>query len=372
MRIIARMTRRLPPLAAILLLAAAGARGQTITTIAGTGEHAFAPEGSPAATSPIALALGNLTNVVPDSDGNLTFSEGRVCRVRRIVRKTGVLETLAGNGTCRYAGDGGPAVEASLKDPAEVAYDRHDNLFIADAANNVVRRVDRRTGIITTVAGNRIPKYDGDGVATEKGLARPSGLTFDRDGRLVIADTFSSRIRRLDLRTGLLTTIAGAGAMDYTGGPSRQSGIAWPNAPRFDKRGFLYLAATGNHRIVKLDPAMESFSTVAGNGRHGEEGDGGPAADARLNQPASLAVDGAGNVFICDTKSNAIRRVDAKTGILTHVAGAHREGFSGDGGPAADAALSTPLGVGLDGKGNLYVVDSGNARIRKIEGVAAR
>jgi sugar lactone lactonase YvrE len=350
---------------------AATARGQVITTFAGTGDHTFSPDGSPASGSPVALAINNVTNVVPDSDGNLTFSEGRVCRVRRIVRKTGLLETLAGNGKCGYSGDGGPATAASLKDPAEVAYDRKDNLYIADAANNLIRRVDRKTGIITTVAGTRVAIYDGDGIATEKGLARPSGLTFDRGGRLVIADTFSGRIRRLDPTTGLLTTIAGMDAMDYISGPAHQTGFAWPNSPRFDRHGTLFLAATGNHLVVRVDLKTDVATLVAGNGRYGEEGDGGPALEARLNQPASIAVDAAGNVFICDTQNNAIRRVDAKTGVITHVAGAHGEGYSGDGGPAAAAALWVPLGIGLDGKGNLYVVDAGNGRIRKIEGVAA-
>jgi DNA-binding beta-propeller fold protein YncE len=364
-------------LQAALALAAAlalpdAARAQTITTIAGTGDHNFSPDGSPAATSPLALAPDNVANVVVDGDGNLVFSEGRICRVRRIVRKTGRLETVAGDGRCGYEGDGGPAKDASLKAPAEIAYDKKGNLFIADAGNNVVRRVDAKTGIVTTVAGTRIPKFDGDGLATQKSLSRPSGLAFDGDGRLVIADTYNARIRRLDLATGQLTTIAGMNAMDFQGGPALETGLAWPNSPRFDKRGALYVAATGNHLIVRIDPKTGIASTFAGNGKYGEEGDGGPALEARLNQPPSIALDGAGNLFICDSMNQAIRRVDAKTGIITHVAGTGREGYSGDGGPAAKAALWSPLGIGFDTKGNLYVLDTLNARIRKIEGVGSR
>ncbi len=353
-------------------LAALPAAGQTITTIAGTGENAFAPDGSPAATSTLSLATDNVTNVVFDSDGNLVFSESRVCRVRRIVKKTGLLETVAGNGSCRFDGDGGPATRASLKAPAEIAFDRRGDLYIADAGNQVLRRVDHRTGIITTIAGTRANTFNGDGVGTAVALGRPSGLTFDGNGRLVIADTTNARIRRLDPKTLRVQTIAGKNELIYTGGPALETGFAWPNSPRFGPDGSLYFAATGNNLILRLDPRTQTISTFAGNGVPGEEGDGGPATAARLSQPPSIAIDRAGNVFICDTMNAAIRRVDAKTGIITHVAGAGREGFSGDGGPAAKAALFMPLGIGLDGEGNLYVVDATNARIRRIEGVGAR
>ncbi len=366
--------RRLPLLLAALSLALCGARAraQTITTVAGTGEGVFSPDGSPAATSPLALATDNITNILFDVDGNMTFSEGRACRVRRIVKKTGLLETLAGNGKCGYSGDGGPATAARLKAPAEVAFDGKGDLFIADAGNNLVRRVDRTTGIITTVAGNRFPNYTGDGVATAVPVGRPSGLVFDAKGRLLIAEVFGSRIRRLDLEKGRTETIAGKNELIFTGGPALETGFAWPNSPRFDGSGALYFSATGNNQVLRLDPKGEILTAFAGNGSSGLRGDGGPASQAVLNQPGAIAVDGAGNVFIADTMNDVIRRVDAKTGIITHVAGTGRDGFRGDGGPAAKAALSNPLGLGLDGKGNLYVIDAQNYRIRKIEGVAAR
>jgi streptogramin lyase len=353
-------------------LTAAAAHAQVITTVAGTGGSAFSPDGSPAATSPLALATDNVANIVFDTDGNLTFSEGRPCVVRRIVRKTGLLQTVAGNGACGYAGDGGPAKEARLKAPAEIAFDRVGDLYIADAGNNLVRRVDHKTGIITTVAGNRFPNYSGEGNATTVAVGRPSGLVFDRQGRLLIAEVFGSRIRRLDLATGKIETIAGMNELIFTGGPALKTGFAWPNSPRFNSGGALLFAATGNNLILRLDPKGEELTAFAGNGSVGHRGDGGPALQAVLNQPAALAIDGAGNVFIADTMNNVIRRVDAKTGVITHVAGTDDEGFSGDGGPAVKAALSDPLGLGLDGKGNLYVLDARNFRIRRIEGVAAR
>ncbi len=346
---------------------------QIITSVAGNGDHTFSPDGSPAATSSLALATDGVVNVVFDDDGNMVFAEARVCRIRRIVRKTGLLETLAGNGSCGYSGDGGPAREARLKAPAEIAFDRHGNLYIADAGNNLVRRVDRKTDVITSVAGNRYANYTGDGIATAVPIGRPSGLAFDRKGRLVISEVFGARLRRLDFETGKTETIAGKNDLMFMrGGPALETGFAWPNSPRYDRSGALFFAATGNNRILRLDPKGETVTAYAGNGLADRKGDGGPAVDAALNQPASLAVDGAGNVFMCDTMNNVVRRVDAKTGVITNVAGTGKEAFGGDGGPAAAAPLSDPLGLGLDGKGNLYVVDARNSRIRKIEGVAAR
>jgi sugar lactone lactonase YvrE len=364
------MRRRLCLLAAAAVLAAPPTRAQIITTVAGTGDPAFSPDGSPAATSSLALATDNVANIVFDSDGNLTFSESRACRVRRIVRKTGLLETVAGSGACGYSGDGGPATKASLRAPAEIAFDGKGNLFVADAGNNLVRRVDRKTGVITTVAGNRLPNYDGDGVATEVAIGRPSGLVFDRKGRLVISEVYGSRIRRLDFGTGKTETIAGKNDLMFTAGPALATGFTWPNGPRYDGSGALFFAASGNNQVLRLDPKGQTLTAFAGNGLVGLKGDGGPATEAVLNAPAALAVDGAGNVFIADTGNNVVRRVDAKTGIITLVAGTGAEEFSGDGGPAAAAALSDPAGLGLDGKGNLYVIDARNFRIRRIDGVA--
>ena len=361
-------------IAAFLVLALAiPAAAQKITTIAGDGTHRFSPDGSVAAASSLALALDSVANVVLDPEGNLVFSEGNASRVRRILKKTGALETLAGNGRASFAGDGGPATSAALKSPSEVAFDREGNLYIADAANYILRRVDAKTKIITTIAGIRKNRFTGDGPALETALARPGGLTFDGDGRLVIADTMNARIRRLDLKTGRVETLAGNGDMLFLGpGPALETGMAWVNAPRVDRAGDILFCDTGNHHILRLDTKTARIEVAAGSGMNRYRGDGGPARAAEMNQPASLAIDAAGNVFIADTQNHAIRRLDAKTRILTTVAGDGTPGFAGDGGPAAKARLHFPTGLGLDGKGNLYVVDSVNARIRKIEGVAAK
>jgi sugar lactone lactonase YvrE len=360
-------------LAAAFALAPPSA-GQTITTIAGNGTHEFSPDGSLAATSPLALALDSTSNVVVDPDGNLVFAEGNAARVRRIVKKTGTLETVAGSGRASFAGDGGPATAAALKSPSEIAIDRHGNVYIADAANYVLRRVDAKTKLITTIAGIRKNAFTGDGLASQVGLARPGGLAFDREGRLLIADTMNGRLRRLDFRSGRIETLAGNGDMAFNGRPGKalETGMAWPSAPRVDRAGNLWFCATGNNRVLKLDAKTGLVQVAAGNGLNKYLGDGGRGPDAQLNQPASLVVDGADNVFIADTQNHALRRLDARTGILTTVAGNGTPGFEGDGGPAAEGRLNFPTGLGLDGNGNIYVVDSVNARIRKIEGVAVR
>jgi len=359
---------------AVAFAVALPSAAQTITTIAGNGTHGFSPDGSLAATSSLALALDSVTNVVVDPDGNLVFSEGNAARVRRIVKKTGTLETVAGSGRASFAGDGGPATAAALKSPSEIAIDRDGNVYIADAANYVLRRVDVKTKVITTIAGIRKNVFTGDGLASQVGLARPGGLALDREGRLLIADTMNARLRRLDFKSGLIETLAGNGDMVFNGRPGKalETGMAWPNAPRIDRAGNVWFCAAGNNRVLRFDTKSGQVLVAAGNGLGNYAGDGGPGPNAQLNQPASLAVDGADNVFIADTQNHALRRLDAKTGTMTTVAGDGTPGFEGDGGPAVKARLNYPTGLGLDGKGNLYVVDSVNARIRKIEGVAAR
>jgi sugar lactone lactonase YvrE len=226
--------------------------------------------------------------------------------------------------------------------------------------------VDASTGIITTVAGNGIPGYSGDGgPATSASLSGPSGVVVDATGNLLIADSSNYRIRRVDASTGIITTVAGNGIRGFSGdgGPATSASLS-PIGVAVDATGNLFIADTGNHRIRRVDESTGIITTVAGNGIRGFSGDGGPATSASLNYPTGVAVDGSGNLFIADAANNRIRWVDASTGIITTVAGNGMPDYSGDGGPATSASLNGPSGVVVDAAGNLFIADNDNKRIR--------
>ena len=266
-----------------------------------------------------------------------------------------------------FSGDGGPAVQAQLSWPEGVAVDGGGNLFIADTLNRRIRRVDAN-GTITTLVGTGYIGYSGDGgPAVEAQLFSPEGVAVDGAGNLFIADRDNHRIRRVDAN-GTITTIAGTGKNGFSGdgGPAIEARLRSPYGMAVDGAGNLYIADRDNHRIRRVD-ANGTITTFAGVGERGllVLGDGGPAVEAHLSWPEGVAVDGAGNLFIADTVNHRIRRVDAN-GIITTIAGTGRSGFSGDGGPAVKAQLYDPRGVAVDGAGNLYIADAGNRRIRKV------
>ena len=301
-----------------------------------------------------------------DGTGNLYIADSRNHNIRR-VDASGTITTIAGTGSRGYNGDGGPAIQAQLNYPTGVAVDATGNLYIADSGNHRTRRVDAR-GVITTIAGTGSGGYSGDnGPAAQAQLARPEGMAIDRAGNLYIADFGNDRIRRVDAR-GVITTIAGTGERGYSGdnGPAAQAQLAFPRGVTVDGVGNLYIAEYGNHRIRQVD-ARGIITTIAGIAYHGLAGsyfgDGGPAIEAGLNFPQGVAVDGAGNVYIADTSNNRIRRVDARGGITT-IAGIGDNGFSGDGGLAVQARIAEPFDVAVDGAGNLYIAEYGNRRIR--------
>ena len=333
----------------------------TITTIAGTEKRGFSGDGGPAIQAPLFLPTG----VAVDGAGNLYIADQYNHRIRK-VDSTGTITTIAGTGERRFGGDGGPAIQAQLDEPTGVVVDGAGNLYIADLANHRIRKVDS-TGTITTIAGTGERGFGGDGgPATQARLNYPYGVAVDGAGNLYIADPYNHRIRKVD-STGTITTIAGTGEQGFggDGGPAIQAQLDAPSGVAVDEAGNLYIADWSNARIRKVD-GTGTITTIAGTGEQGFGGDGGPAVQAHLNSPTGVGVDGTGNLYIADQYNNRIRRVDS-TGTITTIAGTGELGFGGDGGPAIQAELGDPTGVAVDGAGNLYIADQYNNRIRRVD-----
>ena len=334
-----------------------------ITTVAGTGEKGFGGDGGQA----VLARLNTSSGVVLDGAGNLYIADRHNSRIRK-VDSSGVITTIAGTGEIGFDGDGGPAVSALLNSPTGVAADVAGNVYIADASNDRIRKVDS-SGIITTVAGTRDYGPAGDGgLAVSAWLFYPTGVVVDVAGNVYIADSRNHRIRKVDT-SGIITTVAGSGGSGFgDGGPAVSALLNYPRGVAVDGAGNLYIAAFGG-RIRKVDTSGV-ITTVAGTGDPGFGGDDGQAVAARLADPDDVAADGAGNLYIADTANSRIRKVDT-TGVITTVAGTGSYGslggFGGDGGPAVSALLNYPRGVAVDGAGNLYIADTGNHRIRKVD-----
>jgi uncharacterized protein (TIGR03437 family) len=342
------------------LLAATGTAG-TINTYAGS-DAVFSDAGQ-AAT---AAHLVTPTGIAVDAKGNVYFSVAGLAAVLKVSASTGVISVVAGNGLSSGAGDGGLAFGASLAHPAGLAFDSAGNLYIADTANSTVRKVDTN-GIITTVAGGSGQSgFSGDGgLATKALLRNASGVAVDASGNLYIADYLNSRIRKVSAATGIITTIAGGSTTGLTGdgGPASAATFDQPYGITIDASGNLYIADTVDCAIRKIS-TNGNIATVAGTVSCGFAGDNGPAKQAKLNGPNSVAVDASGNLYIADTGNQRIRRVDTN-GIITTVAGSGTQGFSGDGSLATAANFSTPTGVAVDASGAVYVADLDNGRVRR-------
>ncbi|MCY4595485.1 MAG: NHL repeat-containing protein, partial [Bryobacterales bacterium] len=332
-----------------------------ITTVAGTDVRGYGGDGGAAANAQLHFPSG----VAVDGLGNLYIADRSNHRVRKVDR-AGVITTVAGTGELGYGGDGGPAAGAELASPSGVAVDGSGNLYIADESNHRVRRVDP-AGVITTVAGTAALGYGGDGgPAASAELAFPLGVAVDGSGNLYIADSWNDRVRKVD-RAGVITTVAGTGERGYggDGGPAASAQLYSPRGVAVDGSGNLYIADSSNDRVRRVDLAGV-ITTVAGTGALGYGGDSGPAVNARLGDPSAVAVDASGNLYIADGWNHRVRKVD-RAGVITTVAGTGERGYGGDGGPAASAQLTFPRGVAVDGSGNLYIADSWNHRVRRVD-----
>jgi uncharacterized protein (TIGR03437 family) len=331
-----------------------------INTVAGTGELNYSGDGG-LATSARLSPYGLST----DASGNLYVAEQANNRVRKI-SPGGIVTGAAGNGVQGYSGDGGPAVSAELNNPYGVAVDTAGNLYIADRGNNRVRMISS-AGLITTIAGNGTLGYSGDdAAATSARLFGTSSVAVDPSGAVYIADSFNSRIRRVS-KTGIITTVAGNGVTGYSGdgGPATSASLSEPFGVILDGSGNLYIADTYNNRIRKVS-STGIISTIAGTGIAGFSGDGGPAVSAMIYDPFAIAIDGSGNLFIADSENNRIREVSPE-GIISTIAGNGKTGYAGDAGPAASAEIGAPFGLAVDNSGNIYMADVINNVIRRLQ-----
>jgi trimeric autotransporter adhesin len=339
-----------------------------ITTVAGNGTRGYSGDGGLAT----AAKLDWTESVTVDASGNVYIADTYNHRIRMVTKSTGIITTVAGDGARGYNDDGGQATSASLNIPSGVAVDTSGNVYIADTDNNRIRMVTKSTGIITTVAGVSISTYRGDGgQAITCKLYAPRGIAFDASGDLYIADSLSNSIRMVTKRTGIITTVAGNGTKGYKadGGQARSSTTYFPNDVAVDASGNVYIADTYNRRIRMLTKSTGIITTVAGYESYDDDdGDGGQATSASLGLPSGVAVDASGNVYIADAWSNRIRMVTKSTGIITAVAGIRglRGGYSGDGGLATSAKLNAPLRLALVESGNIYIADTWNNRIRMV------
>ena len=299
-----------------------------------------------------------------DAGGNPIVPEGMT------LETVGVIETLAGTGAVSYGGDGGPASQASFRLPSGVAADTAGNIYVADSSDNRIRLIDSN-GMITTLAGTGESGYGGDGgPATLAHLNHPEGLATDGAGNVYFADSANHRVRKIDT-TGMISTLAGTGERGYGGddGPAVEARLSYPGGVAVDTEGNVYVADSWNHRVRKVD-REGTITTLAGRGFPGLLGNGGPAAQAALANPTGISVDGEGNVYVADTWNHRVRRIDG-SGVISTFAGSGRDVDSGDGRRALAASLGYPAAVAAGPAGMVYVItysfETANRRLRRID-----
>ncbi|MFI5139493.1 MAG: T9SS type A sorting domain-containing protein [Sphingobacteriales bacterium] len=333
---------------------------QIISTIAGIGVSGFSGDGGPATSA----KLSGCPGVAVDGSGNIYISDAGNSRIRK-VNTSGIITTVAGTGTPGYNGDGIAAVTAQINSANELAVDGSGNIYIADAFNNRIRKVNT-SGIITTVAGNGAAGFSGDsGIATSAELNAPEGVAVDALGDLYISDSGNHRIRKVNT-TGIITTIAGNGTPGYTGdgGLATMAEIGGSREIIVDGTGNIYIADGSTVRMIN---ASGIITTIAGTGTQGFNGDGIPANTAEVNVALGVAKDGSGNIYISDDFNFRVRIV-SPSGIINTVAGNGTAGYSGDAGLATTAQINYAEQIAIDANGNLYIADYQNNCIRKVTG----
>lgn len=341
----------------LTLCVALQSRAQVIDTVAGDGK----PE-----------VVGQPFGVEVGPDAALYICETQNHVILRLDHKTGKLTTIAGSRKKGYTGDGGPATAATLNEPYELRFDKAGHLYFVERLNHVVRKVDAKTGIITTVAGSGAMGFSGDGgPATKAQFNQPHSIALDeKRNHLYIADILNHRIRRVDLKSGIVETVAGNGEKK---GPTDGSIAAGKPmlGPRalFIVNDTMWIALREGHSLWSMDLKTGKLTHISGTGKAGFAGDGKPAKDAQMNGPKGVCVDEKGSIYIVDTENQTIRKIDGKTSIITTIAGIgpKARGYGGDGAAATEAKLDRPHGVCVDSDGVVYIGDSNNHRVRRVK-----
>lgn len=322
-----------------------------IESVAGTGAPENNGDSGPAET----INIGDPFGVEMGPDGALYVTEVRNHRIRRLDLATRKLTTVAGCGRRGYSGDGGLASDAELNEPYEVRFDSDGNMYFVEMKNHIIRRVDGKTKVISTVAGNGRQGFGGDGgPAIEAQFNQPHSIALDNQGALYVADIGNHRIRRIDLKSGLVESIAGNAqrVLPQDGQAARGNPILGPRA-LFVHGDTLWIALREGHSIWRMDLADGILRHVAGSGKAGFSGDGGPASKAQFNGPKGIAVAPNGNVYVVDSENNVIRRIDLKSGLITSV--------------ALSEQLKQPHGICVSLKDTVFIGDTLNHRVLRVQ-----
>jgi DNA-binding beta-propeller fold protein YncE len=352
------MNRREALRAMLIVLTSTRARAAnpSVSTLIGTGSPGFSDR---EVNNPYGLVIG--------PDRALYFCDLDNQRIRRLDLRTHRTTTVAGNGEKAYSGDGGPAAAASLNMPHEIQFDAGGNLYIAERDNHVVRKVDAKTGVISTFAGTGAPGFSGDGgPAARAQLRQPHSIAVDPRGRLLICDIGNHRIRQVELSSGTIETYGGTGAREPTpdGAPVKSAPLNGPRTIAINRDGDLYLALREGNAIYRIAPDTMTIHHLAGTGEQGYSGDGGAARAASFAGPKGLAY-APGNLYVADTENHVVRRIELASGTIATVIGTGRRGDGPEPVPL-QCALSRPHGVLVDAAGILYVGDSEAHRIRML------
>lgn len=333
----------------------------TISTVAGTGEKGYSGDGGPATKA----KMDNPFGVTRGPDGALWYCEYTGQKIRKIT-PDGVIHTVAGTGETGYTGDGGPALKATFNLPHEIRFDAAGDLYIVDMRNHAVRKVDMKTGTISTFAGTGEAGYGGDGgPAGQAQLKQPHSIQFGPDGDLYICDIGNNVIRKVDMKTGTMSTFAGTGKPGDTpdGAPIAGTPLKGPRSLDFDKDGHLWLCTREGNQVFKFDLQAGKIHHIAGTGKKGFTGHGGPAKEATLSGPKGIALDAEGNAWLADTESHSVRMVNAKTGTLDLIAGNGKKGDGADGDPLK-CEMARLHGIYVDADGAVYIGDSEAHKVR--------